>query len=85
MRRVLRRSWYLIELGEMKEDLGRTAESLELYRRAEAGSRRILETAPDDYLANHNLAEGVGTGETARAPSRFREGSATSAELASSS
>jgi serine/threonine protein kinase/Flp pilus assembly protein TadD len=52
-------AWYLIELGEMKADLRRRAESEELYRRAEAESRRILENSPDDAFATNNLAEAL--------------------------
>ena len=50
---------YLIDLGDMKAELGRVAESRELFRQAEALSRRILETAPNDDPANHHLAEAL--------------------------
>ncbi len=50
---------YLIDLGDMEAEIGRVAESRKLFRRAEALSRRILETAPDDFRANQTLAEAL--------------------------
>jgi serine/threonine protein kinase/Flp pilus assembly protein TadD len=67
-------AWYLIELGEIKADMGRLAESSDLYRQAEALCRRALEKTPDDFTATHHLADALkGLGDRAGAAAAYHK------------